>query len=79
MAFSDLRDYLAALEKAGELKRVAAEVSPVLEITEIADRVVKRQGPALLFGSVSGSRMPAAINLFGSQARVQRALGNIDP
>jgi 3-polyprenyl-4-hydroxybenzoate decarboxylase len=78
MAFLDLRDYLAALEKAGELRRIAAEVSPVLETTEIADRVVKRQGPALLFGNVSGSRMPVAINLFGSQARVQRALANLD-
>ena len=74
MAFSDLRDYLAALEKAGELRRVTAEVSPVLEITEIADRVVKRQGPALLFERAAGSSMPVAINLFGSIPRVMRAL-----
>jgi 4-hydroxy-3-polyprenylbenzoate decarboxylase len=75
MAFRDLRDYLKALDAAGELRRVAAEVSPILEITEIADRVVKREGPALLFERVSGSAMPVAINLFGSGARVMRALG----
>ncbi len=74
MAFRDLRGYLAALEKAGELRRIGVEVSPVLEITEIADRVVKRQGPALLFENVTGSRMPVAINLFGSEARVRKAL-----
>ncbi len=74
MGFLDLRTYLNALEKAGELRRVSAEVSPVLEITEIADRVVKRQGPALLFERVTGSTMPVAINLFGSEARVMRAL-----
>ena len=70
MAFRDLRDYLAALEKAGELRRIGVEVSPVLEVTEIADRTVKKQGPALLFQNVSGSHMPVAINLFGSPARV---------
>ena len=74
MAFRDLRDYLKALEGAGELRRVAAEVSPLLEITEIADRVVKKQGPALLFERVSGAAMPVAANLFGSVPRVMRAL-----
>ena len=65
VAFSDLRGYLKALDAAGELRRVTAEVSPVLEITEIADRVVKKQGPALLFERVRGSALPVAINLFG--------------
>ncbi len=74
MAFKDLRDYLGALDGASELRRIAAEVSPILEITEIADRVVKKQGPALLFERVAGSAMPVAINLFGSPARVMRAL-----
>ncbi|MDD5564000.1 MAG: menaquinone biosynthesis decarboxylase [Thermoanaerobaculaceae bacterium] len=74
MAFRDLRDYLKALEGAGELRRVTAEVSPLLEITEIADRVVKKQGPALLFERVTGAAMPVAINLFGSVPRVMRAL-----
>jgi 4-hydroxy-3-polyprenylbenzoate decarboxylase len=75
MAFSDLRAYLKALEKAGDLRRVSVEVSPILEITEIADRAVKKHGPALLFERVTGSSMPVAINLFGSQQRVMRALG----
>jgi 4-hydroxy-3-polyprenylbenzoate decarboxylase len=74
MAFADLRAYLKALEKRRELHRVAVEVSPVLEITEIADRVVKTQGPALLFERVTGGTTPVAINLFGSQERVMRAL-----
>ncbi len=75
MAYRDLRAYLEALEAAGELRRVGAEISPVLEITEIADRVVKKQGPALLFERVTGSAMPVVINLFGSVPRVMRALG----
>ncbi len=74
MPFRDLRDYLAALDKAGELKRIGAEVSPVLEITEIADRVVKKGGPALVFEKPAGAAMPVAINLFGSAPRVMRAL-----
>ena len=49
MAYSDLRDFISALEKAGELKRVSLEVDPVLEMTEFADRSVKHNGPALLF------------------------------
>jgi len=74
MAFRDLRDYLAALDKVGELKRIGAEVSPILEITEIADRVVKKGGPALVFEKPTGAAMPVAINLFGSVGRVMRAL-----
>ena len=74
MAIKDLRRYLSELERAGELKRIGTKVSAELEITEIADRVVKRQGPALLFENVDGSSMPVAINLFGSVARVMRAL-----
>ncbi len=74
MAFSDLRSYLVALEKAGDLRRVATEVSPILEITEVADRVVKKRGPALLFERVTGGTVPVAINLFGSRERVMRAL-----
>jgi len=74
MPYRDLRDYLAALDRAGELKRIGAEVSPVLEITEIADRVVKKGGPALVFEKPTGAAMPVAINLFGSVERVMRAL-----
>ena len=54
MAWSDYREFLAALEKAGELRRITEAVSPYLEVTEIADRVMKAGGPALLFESVVG-------------------------
>ena len=75
MAYEDLREFLQALEKAGELKRIQVEVDPVLEVSEIADRVSKRGGPALLFQNLKGSRMPLLINAFGSDRRMQIALG----
>jgi len=74
MAYSDLRDFLAALERAGELRRIPVEVDPVLEVAEITDRVSKRGGPALLFERVTGSSMPLLINAFGSPARMNLAL-----
>lgn len=74
-AFNRLEDFIAELEKRGDLKRVAAEVDPVLEITEVADRVVKAGGPALLFENPVGSRFPVAINLFASPERMTVALG----
>ena len=49
MTYRDLRDFIGQLEAAGDLKRVAVEVDPCLEITEICDRVLKDEGPALLF------------------------------
>jgi 4-hydroxy-3-polyprenylbenzoate decarboxylase len=70
----DLRSWIAALEKAGELARVDAPVDPRLEITEIADRVVKGGGPALLFTRVEGSPHPLLINQFGSERRMSLAL-----
>ena len=54
MAYSDLRDWITALERAGELKRIKAPVDPILEITEITDRVSKSGGPALLFENIKG-------------------------
>ena len=74
-AFEDLRDFLALLEKEGELARVKAEVDPVLEITEICDRASKGGGPALLFEKVMGSRFPVLINALGSERRMGLALG----
>ena len=74
MAYSDLRDFIAALEKHGELKRVSIEVDPVLEITEFADRSVKKQGPALLFEKPKGSPVPVLINAFASTRRMELAL-----
>jgi 4-hydroxy-3-polyprenylbenzoate decarboxylase len=75
MAYQDLRDYVRALETAGELKRVGVEVDPVLEITEFADRSVKRGGPALLFEKPKGSSTPVLINAFASRRRMELALG----
>ncbi len=74
MAYQNLSAFLDALEAEGELVRVTQEVSPRLEIAEIADRCVKGGGPALLFEQVSGSSMPVAINLFASRRRMLRAL-----
>src|SRR5262245_19891673 len=74
MAYSDLREFIAALEKEHELKRIPFEVDPYLEITEFADRVVKSGGPALLFEHPKGSSIPALINSFASERKMQIAL-----
>ena len=65
MKYRDLRDFIAQLEKLGELKRVRAEVDPYLEMTEICDRVLKKQGPAILFEKPKGHSIPVLGNLFG--------------
>ena len=75
MRYSDLRGFLAQLESKGELKRIAAEVSPRLEMTEIADRVLRAGGPALLFERPAGHRIPVLANLFGTVERVAAAMG----
>ncbi len=72
---NDLREWIARLRAEGELVEVRAQVDPHLEITEIADRVVKRGGPALLFTDVRGSDMPVLINQFGSERRMSMGLG----
>jgi len=74
MPYTDLRDFIRALEKANELKRIGFEVDPDLEITEFADRAVKTGGPALLFEKPKGSNMPVLINAFASPKRMQIAL-----
>jgi 4-hydroxy-3-polyprenylbenzoate decarboxylase len=74
MAYTDLRDFVRALEKQGELKRIPFEVSPEFEITEFADRSVKTGGPALLFEKPTGSSVPVLINAFASMRRMQIAL-----
>ena len=71
----DLRDWIALLEREGELVRVAAEVDPDLEITEIVDRTVKAGGPALLFEQPKGARHPLLINQFGTERRMCLAFG----
>src|SRR5215831_9136468 len=74
MAYDDLRDFIRALDKAGELKRVPFEVDPNLEITEFADRSVKNGGPAFLFEKPKGSAVPVLINAFASERRMELAL-----
>lgn len=80
MAYVDLQDFIVKLEKEGLLKRIETEVDPVLEVTEITDRVVKKGGPALYFARVKGSAYPLVTNLFGSTERMGLALGvkNLD-
>jgi 4-hydroxy-3-polyprenylbenzoate decarboxylase len=87
LAYNDLREWIAALERAGELKRIKTEVDPVLEIAEITDRVSKNHlagegaratrpgGPAMLFEKPKGSEIPVLINQFGSERRMRMALG----
>ena len=75
MRYSDLREFIARLESLGELKRVRAEVSPRLEMTEICDRVLRAGGPALLFEKPAGHSMPVLANLFGTVRRVGLAMG----
>ncbi|MHB9130902.1 MAG: menaquinone biosynthesis decarboxylase [Armatimonadota bacterium] len=76
MPFDSLADFVAQLEKRGELLRVTAEVDPYLEITELADRLVKRGGPALLIEHPKGAAFPLAIGLYGTMARAEFALGS---
>lgn len=75
MKYKDLRDFIAQLERQGELKRIQMEVDPYLEITEICDRTLKAQGPALLFENVKGSTVPVLANLFGTPKRVAMGMG----
>jgi 4-hydroxy-3-polyprenylbenzoate decarboxylase len=71
---ADLREWIALLEREGELARVSAEVDPHLEVTEIVDRTVKAGGPALLFERPRGSSHPLLINQFGTERRMCLAL-----
>ena len=75
MKYHDLRDFIAQLEIIGELKRITAPVSTHLEMTEICDRVLRAQGPALLFENVAGHKMPVLANLFGTPRRVALGMG----
>ena len=75
MKYSDLRDFLGQLERAGELRRIEVPVSPQLEMTEICDRVLRAGGPALLFSRPTGHDMPVLGNLFGTPRRVALGMG----
>ena len=74
----DLRGFIAALEREGELRRITQPVSAYLEASEIADRAVKQGGPAILFENVAGFDMPVVMNLFGTRRRMAMALGVAD-
>jgi 4-hydroxy-3-polyprenylbenzoate decarboxylase len=70
--------FVRALEEGSELKRIGRRVDPYLEVSAIADRVMKAGGPALLFEDVGGSSFPLVINAFGSRSRMSRALSTHD-
>ncbi|SOD70613.1 3-octaprenyl-4hydroxybenzoate decarboxylase [Jatrophihabitans sp. GAS493] len=75
VSFADLQDFLTALERDSDLARVSTPVDPHLEVTAIVQRVVREQGPALLFENPTRGSMPLAINLFGTHRRMAKALG----
>ncbi len=75
MAYADLKDFLARLDRERELRRIVTPVDPTLEVTEIVSRVVRAQGPGLLFERPTHGAMPLAINLFGTERRMALALG----
>ncbi len=79
MRYNDLRDFIQQLEALGELKRIHASVSPKLEMTEIADRVLRAGGPALLFEKPTGFDVPVLANLFGTVQRVALGMGEDGP
>ena len=78
MAYRDLREFMAQLEQAGQLRRVTESVSPHLEMTALCDRVLRADGPALLFERPGAHRIPVLGNLFGTVERVMRAMGVSD-
>ena len=82
MHYTDLRDFINQLESIGELKRITQPISPILEMTEIADRALKAGGPALLFENVTDGtttyKMPVLANLFGTPRRVALGMGADD-
>lgn len=75
MQYADLREFIQVLEERGELKRIRHEISPVLEMTEICDRTLRKGGPALLFENPTGHSMPVLGNLFGTPERVALGMG----
>ena len=75
MPFPDLQSFVQHLERSGQLRRVRVPVNPVLEASEIAQRVVRAGGPALLFEQPTGSSIPLVMNLFGTMERIELALG----
>lgn len=75
MKYADLRQFISYLEQQGELIRISQSVDPYLEMTEISDRTLRAQGPALLFENPKGYRTPVLCNLFGTPKRVAMGMG----
>lgn len=75
MHYKDLRDFIDQLEKDGDLKRISLKIDPYLEITEISDRTLRQKGPALIFEQAGESAIPLLSNLFGTEQRVAKAMG----
>ena len=75
MKYKNLRDFIDQLEAQGELKRIKTAVDPNLEMTEICDRTLRAQGPALLFENPTGHSVPVLANLFGTPKRVAMGMG----
>ncbi|ALY02040.1 3-octaprenyl-4-hydroxybenzoate decarboxylase [Piscirickettsia salmonis] len=78
MQYRDLRDFIEQLEVIGELKRIRPEIHPYLEMTEVSQRVLHAEGPALLFERPTNSSIPALTNLFGTVKRVALGMGAED-
>jgi len=78
MKYRDLRDFITQLEHIGELKRVNVPVDPHLEMTEICDRTLRAEGPAILFENPKGHTIPVLGNLFGTPKRVALGMGEDD-
>jgi 4-hydroxy-3-polyprenylbenzoate decarboxylase len=75
MQYKDLREFIDQLEKEGDLKRIKQNIDPNLEITEVSDRTLRKRGPALLFERAGDSTIPLLANLFGTEQRVAKAMG----
>jgi 4-hydroxy-3-polyprenylbenzoate decarboxylase len=75
LKYKDLRDFIDTLEQQGELKRIKTPVDPYLEMTEICDRTLRAEGPALLFENPKGHSVPVLANLFGTPKRVAMGMG----
>ena len=75
MKYKDLRDFIKQLEEKGQLKRIKQEIDPNLEMTEICDRTLRAEGPAILFENPKGSDIPVLGNLFGTPERVAMGMG----
>ncbi|PLK58504.1 3-octaprenyl-4-hydroxybenzoate decarboxylase [Candidatus Palibaumannia cicadellinicola] len=75
MKYRNLRDFLTILEQRGQLKRISLPIDPYLEMTEIADRTLRANGPALLFEHPKGYSMPVLCNLFGTMERIVLGMG----